>query len=328
MNEQPFHFGIYAGSVSGTATGLATGPADNLERIAAALNDLQPKDRPLFIRAYLHYRGESDWGSGQDLYSQEFRSLLGSSRKLDLVLCFHDTVGNVPGWLDCISEAIDQYGADITRLQITEEANLSFGTGAIDGDFPNVIDALAQGVVHAKRQLRLRNLAAQVGFSTAPSFGPGADFWTKLRATATEDFAASLDYTGFDFFPDVFRPVAPNGTPGDLRSSVTFLLEKFRGDLASVGITQNIPIVVTENGWPTGPSRSPERQSDVLETIVRTVHANRSVYNIAGYQWFALRDADSDCDDLFYRFGLLSSDYTPKPAFHVYRHLIDELGQW
>jgi hypothetical protein len=325
MPELPFTFGIYAGSIAGTASGLATGPDDDPALIAAALDELHSPTQPLLIRAYLHYRGPGHCGSGADLYSQQFRALLGPGRKLDLVLCFHDPQGNLEGWLDCIRQAIAKYGNDIARLQITEEANMSFGTGAIDGDFPNVIQALAIGAVFAKKELRHQGFTAQVGFSTAPAFGPAVEFWAKLRTVAGPALAEAVDYAGLDFFPDVFRPAAPDGQPGDLRSSILFLLGQFRGQLTALGLPPETPIVITENGWPTGSTRPADRQTEVLEAIVRTVHAHREEFNIIGYEWFSLRDADSAQEDLFYQFGLLNSDYSRKPAFQKFRNLITEL---
>jgi hypothetical protein len=41
---------------------------------------------------------------------------------------------------------------------------------------------------------------------------------------------------------------------------------------------------------------------------------------------YQLRDADSSNPSIFYQFGVLRDDYTPKPAFEVYRRLIAELG--
>lgn len=326
MREQPFHFGIYAGSVSGTPSGLAIGPADDMQFVGEALDDLQQGGPPILVRAYLHYRGAADWGSGDDLYSQQFRTTLRSNRKLDLVLCFHDSTGDVPGWLHCIEQTIDAYGPDLGRLQITEEANLSFGTGAIDGDYPNVIPALASGVVSAKREFQRRGLPVQVGFSAAPGFGPAAEFWTRLRDVAEPEFVESVDYAGLDFFPDVFRPVAPQGSPNDLRSSVVFLLQHFRHQMTIASLSQKKPIVITENGWPTGSARPESCQTEVLDTIVKTVHAYREQLNIRGYQWFALRDADSVRDDLFHQFGLLRSDYSRKSGFYKFKELIGELS--
>jgi hypothetical protein len=50
------------------------------------------------------------------------------------------------------------------------------------------------------------------------------------------------------------------------------------------------------------------------------IHA--AALGIAGYIHHALRDARSDGSGVFCRFGLMTDDYTPKPAFGVYRDLI------
>jgi hypothetical protein len=39
-------------------------------------------------------------------------------------------------------------------------------------------------------------------------------------------------------------------------------------------------------------------------------------------QPWPVSEARSDGSGLFCRFGLMTDDYTPKPAFHVYRDLI------
>lgn len=48
--------------------------------------------------------------------------------------------------------------------------------------------------------------------------------------------------------------------------------------------------------------------------------------NITGYIHHTLRDARSAGSGLFCQFGLMTDDYTPKPAFHAYRDLIDAPG--
>jgi hypothetical protein len=126
-----------------------------------------------------------------------------------------------------------------------------------------------------------------------------------------------------DFFPDVFRPIAPDTLGG----AVAAVLAGFRETSARAGhIPPSVPIHIGENGWPTGPHRPDERQAAVLETVVRTVDAQRAPCNVTHYELFALRDADSSKPDIFDQFGLLRDDYTPKPAFETYRRLIDELG--
>jgi hypothetical protein len=65
----------------------------------------------------------------------------------------------------------------------------------------------------------------------------------------------------------------------------------------------------------------------VLETIVRALHDIQEEQNIARYQWFSLRDTATNNDNLFYQFGIVKDDYTPKPAFHKFRDLIWEVGE-
>ena len=90
-------------------------------------------------------------------------------------------------------------------------------------------------------------------------------------------------------------------------------------------------IRVTENGWPTGTNpftgatRTDERQSEVIEAVVRTVHRLAGELNITHYTLFGLRDADSSKADLFHHFGVLRDDYTPKPAYATFKSLVGEL---
>lgn len=129
---------------------------------------------------------------------------------------------------------------------------------------------------------------------------------------------------GLDFFPDVFRPVpAP-----DLAATVEGLLRHRRDAVLAPAGLGRLPLHITEHGWPTGPDRSPERQAEVVDTVVRTVAAHARTLGLSGYTHFALRDADSARPGLFHRFGLTTDDYTPKPAFDAYRALVEEFGGW
>lgn len=47
--------------------------------------------------------------------------------------------------------------------------------------------------------------------------------------------------------------------------------------------------------------------------------------NIQEYELFGLRDADTSNQNMFYQFGLLKDDYSPKPSFYTYQKLINEL---
>jgi hypothetical protein len=61
-------------------------------------------------------------------------------------------------------------------------------------------------------------------------------------------------------------------------------------------------------------------RAQILDTVLTVILSLRSPLNITGYNHFCLRDADTDePESLYYAFGLLHTDYTPKPAFAVYQ---------
>jgi hypothetical protein len=56
--------------------------------------------------------------------------------------------------------------------------------------------------------------------------------------------------------------------------------------------------------------------------VLRTVVETAARLGVAGYTHFSLRDACSAEPNLFCQFGLMTDDYTPKPAYRVFRDLI------
>jgi hypothetical protein len=188
-------------------------------------------------------------------------------------------------------------------------------------------------VVVAKETLRALGPTStvKVGFNATPTFGPAAEFWSSLKLLAHERFFDCLDYVGLDFFPDVFRPVARNGEPGDLASSVVEVIETLRQVwMPAAGIPDRVAIHITEHGWPTGIGRPEERQAEVLESVIRTVHDLSDRLNIERYMLFDLRDVDHAGgereDNLFRFFGITRADYWLKPGFATFQRLIGELG--
>jgi hypothetical protein len=313
-------FGIYLGGVAESHHELATGKPDLPNEINRALEALQG-ERQFLVRTYLRYGG-----------TQEDRELTGMptmaelarytwhGRKLDLVLSNWDGSGNLNGWLEFIENAIERYGPYIGCLQIGEEPNLFDYPG--DGRFGCAVDAVILGVKLARKMLRQRALSAAVGFNAVPSDGPQDAFWRGMLSKIDDAFVNSLDYVGLNFYPDTSEALV-----GDMATTVTQILAEFREEnLTRVGIPGAVPIHITENGWPTGPYRYYTRQADLLEQMVRTVYNLRGKLNITHYELFSLRDADTGNPDLNHQFGILRDDYSPKPAFEVYRKLIAELG--
>jgi hypothetical protein len=324
LTSDPFVFGIYPGGASGSDDGIAAGPPGDPTRIDEALTELTGISSPFILRVYERF-SDADAPSGWPRQSPEnYTQYLRPGRLLDMVVMFQSKSGDVPGFLNFLRSLIAQHGPSLYSVQVTEEANFTHGPDCIDGPWPHVREALVEGVIAAKQEaLRLGLISLRVGFNSTPTFGPAAEFWSGIGSLGGQSFIDALDYVGIDFFPDTFRP-----TP-DIRAGVLGVLESMRNEwLPDAGIPATIPIHIAENGWPTGPDRSLEKQAAVLETTLHTIFEARHRLNIRRYTLFSLRDSESfaseNADNIFYHFGLMQSDYTPKPAFDTYRRLIAE----
>ena len=314
-----FTFGIYPGALLGSDIGIIHPVSpDRPEPITAALRQLQGNARTLLVRAYRPYAASLP----RDVPSTPADPVrhLGQGRRLDLVLTYREPTGELDGWVEFVRAAVRRDGPYLDVLQLCEEPNLDLPS--VDGSMPQVRDALIRGVIAAKEEALACGHDIAVGFNAVPTFDPADTFWKDLGAAVDERFHRSLDYVGLDFFPDVFRPLPAE----QLSSAVGAVATAFRKtDLPQAGIGPDVPIRICENGWPTGPERSEQRQAEVVEQVIRTLVGLRAELNLAGYSFFDLRDANSAGAGLFDRFGLLRDDYTPKPAFDTYRRLIQEL---
>jgi hypothetical protein len=312
-------FGIYPGSLVGVA-GL-DGPSDQPDRILQALAELQGEaGQPFLVRAYEAFADPGDDARHTALRQtpEGYVRYAGRARMLDLVAQYQSRSGDIDGYCAFIEGLIERHGEHIATLQVGEEPNVT-GDPALDGFYPRVTEALIAGVRAAKDAARRVGLPeVKVGCNTAPLLGPASGFLADLTAAGGERFVADLDYIGLDFFPDVFRPLPS----ANLAAAAGALLDEHRRDRMTRAGLGHLPLVITEHGWPTGPGRTPERQAEVLRTVVGVIARNAAPLNITGYIHHALRDARSDGAGLLCQFGLMTDDYTPKPAFGVYRDLI------
>lgn len=317
----PLVFGVFPLGLAGGPDGVAAGPPDDVEAIGRAFEELQGQGRALLPRMYVVWSGVDS----SAVAHAQIATLTAGGIPWDLVLCYRDPRGDVAAWATFVAGVVGRHGRELAAVQVTGEPNLTWAGPAADGAFPGARDAMVQGVLAGAAAKRDTGGTAAIGFAVVPDIDPAASgFWTEVREHGGPSFAAALDYAGIDIYPDVFGPrVGLDALP----ATVEGLLRDFRErDLAAAGIPASVPIRICENGWPTGPDRSEQQQAAVLETVIRTVHRLRAELNVTHWQLFTLRDADSSKDDLFHRFGVLRSDYSPKPAFHTLCSLIAELG--
>lgn len=315
-------FGIYAGSAAGTDTGLATGKEDEPQLIQQALTELSLGQDIFLLRGYIHYLGNGTFANEAPAEIEQYAN---ENHRLDMVLCYRSSEYDEEDWKQAIIKIINRYKDHLYSLQITEEPNLK-SAYAGDGSIENIEKALLSGVVAAKREIEKQHLKIKVGFNAVPSFNPADNFWNIIGSDDFKILRESIDYVGLDFFPDVFRPVAADGQPNDLVNSVVNVLRHFRNvNLKTAGISLSVPVHITENGWPTGENRTYERQAEVIEKVIKTISTVSDELNIDTYELFALRDTDTSNQNIFYQFGLLKDNYTPKPAFEMYKKVIGEV---
>ncbi len=177
-------------------------------------------------------------------------------------------------------QAVRELGDRPATLQITEEPNTRtrHGRRRLAQRPPGLggRGARGQGRGDASRPADCSRIPA------TPSFSPSDD-WPDLATRGGPTFAEASITSGW---------ILPRRLPSDTRATSA----SRRGVLTPLPDRQSrhrrdpcggADPRITENGWPTGPDRSPERQAEVLNTVVRTIHHLRGTLNITHYEFFS-----------------------------------------
>ena len=234
-------------------------------------------------------------------------------------------------WLRFVRNVTRVFGRNprIVGLQVANEVNFyPIAPDASDSAYAGAREALVRGVIAADQVARRRGYEQlEIGFNWAYRTDPDRErsFWEDLAAGGKR-FRGAIDWVGLDAYPGtVFPPTEP---PGGERAGIVAAMSQLREcfmPIAALG--PGVPIHVEENGWPTGPGRSEERQEQALRGMVGAVHRFRGTYHVTDYRWFDLRDHNSDGPNFQQHYGLLRDDYSAKPAFAAYRELVRRLAR-
>jgi hypothetical protein len=321
-------FGITPGVQTGQ---LGTGPVpprtpEVFARQVAALGKLRPANGPFVLRLHRFFWSEGEAGVRRFLALA--RRYTSRGYLVELQLRYHPTPaqeGDIAAWLRYVRDVVDRFGPNprVVAIQVTNEVNLAISPDSSDGAYDGARDALIQGVKAAKAEARARGFdQLEIGFNWAYRNSPSEEqsFWNYLREHGGPSFVRALDWVGVDAYPGTFLP--PVNTPGGERDGLVNAFSSFRCYSGGAGIPKRVPIHVEENGWPTGPGRTYERQAQAMDTMVRAVHDFRGTFNIADYRWFNLRDGNSQSPNFQTQYGLMTDEYEPKPAFGLYRGLV------
>jgi hypothetical protein len=327
-------FGIYPGGGAGTVGPSGqTVPEDGAKRVAA-LERLRASGRPFVVHLYAGYTGPGSLSASAQV-GTDIAQYTAAGFQVELVLTYRPAdrvpATDVPGFAAFARGAVQSFGANpgFVSLQVTNEANVRTAPNAADGFYPGVVDALVRGVTAAKAAASTAGFAqVAVGFNWAFSLAASeTGFWRTLGKRGGGAFGRSLDWVGLDVYPGTWGPRVPGGDLAvTAAKTVVDSLAALRRNMALAGLPATLPLHISENGYPTGPARTDAMQVAVMKSTIATVDEYRAKYAVTDYRWFDLRDADSSSAGFEGRYGLLRDDYTPKPAFDVYRSLVATLG--
>jgi hypothetical protein len=328
-------FGITPGAQTGQLGSSPQPPRvpEDPAKQVEALHKLRP-DRTIPFVLRLHRFFWSDGEQGVKRFEELAHRYTGEGFLAELQLRYHPTPeqeGDIPAWTAFVRDVVRRFGANprVVAIQVTNEVNLPFSPDSSDGAYEKGEEALVEGVKAAKDEARRRGFdQLEIGFNWAYRSTPQADdaFWAYLRDHGGPEFVDSLDWIGLDAYPGTFFP--PAEAPGRERDGMVNAMSSIRCFAARAGIPESKPIHIEENGFPTSdsPDRSEQRQVEVMRTLVKAVDDFRGTYNVSDYRWFNLRDGDSTSPNFQVRYGLLHDDYSEKPAFGVYRGLVEQLS--
>jgi hypothetical protein len=332
----PLVFGIYPGGAAGTVgpSGRVI-PEDPGKRLAA-LKELRAAGHPFVVHLYASYSGPEGWSAARQV-GQDVAQYTAAGLQVELVLTYRPaddgSASDVAGFAGFARDTVQAFGQNrqVVRLQVTNEANVSGAPDASDGHYTGAKDALIDGVMAAKAEVRSTGYQQiRVGFNWAYSTGRSETaFWRYLGKHGARAFADAVDWVGLDVYPGTWGPLHD---PGDLsRGTAAAIDAAFRAlrqrYMPLAGLPAKIPLQVSENGYPTGPGRTEAMQVTAMRAAIAAVDAARKTYNVTDYRWFDLRDADSASGSFESRYGLLNDDYSPKAAFAIYRDLVADLSK-
>ena len=301
-------------------------------RTLDALARLRKVDSPFVVRLNRFFWSEEEAAVQRFLALTQRYTALGYG--VELQLRYHprpDQEGDIAAWTEWVRSIVRRFGPNprVLALQVTNEVNFTISPDSSDGSYRGARDALIEGVIAAKDEARrggFDHLA--IGFNWFYRTDPANEdsFWNYLRDRGGAPFRDAVDWVGLDAYPGTFFPPAeyPGGGRDGMVAAISSLRECW---MPRVGLSPSVPIHVEENGWPTGPGRSEAQQAEELRTMVTAVHDFRGTYNVTDYRWFDLRDHRTSSSNFQHHYGLLRDDYSPKPAFDVYRQLVQALSR-
>jgi hypothetical protein len=316
------------------APGSAPATPSEVAKTMTALRQLKASGKPLVLHLYSGYTGPQPWPKYRALLGRELSAFERAGFDVELVLRFaplgdRGSPRDVRAFAALVRRIVGAFGGSprFTSVQITNEADLS-RSAASDGHFNRGFaawQALIQGVVAAKATARAHHFEQlKVGFNFATD---GRAMWRYLGHHAGAAFTRALDWVGIDTYPGTLTPLPKDRLQPGIAVAIKQAIHQTRHvDLPLARIPDKVALHFSENGYATSVGHSYDMQATALRTAVDTIALLSTSEHVTEYDWFELRDPTDSKLRPVDQFGLLRQDYRPKPAFDIYRRLIQTLS--
>ncbi|HEY6873540.1 MAG TPA: hypothetical protein VI298_12535 [Geobacteraceae bacterium] len=100
-----------------------------------------------------------------------------------------------------------------------------------------------------------------------------------------------------------------------------YSLSQFSSKLKKANGGKEVPLYITEMGWPSNNGACGSSPEKVAQYLARALLWVRTLPEVKGLWWYDLKNDGTNIADREQNFGLLDYDYAPKPAFKALRDI-------
>lgn len=119
------------------------------------------------------------------------------------------------------------------------------------------------------------------------------------------------------------HPYLHHGGPDANPERLAGWFEHLDGIMRRHGV--DVPVYVTEIGWPNYPGPLGVSEDQGADYAARTLLVLRTAPRVAGIWWYELQNYGPDPNAIDHNFGLLSADFRAKPALRAVRRVAEEI---
>jgi len=263
-----------------------------------------------------HDQGQLQFGPKYDQLKQAVQGMAQRSKSTLLILAFgnklYDNGGlvtspeGIAAFANYAGFVVRSFGDAVNRYEVWNEWNSGFGSNPkVDRGSADAYVRLLAATAKSIKQANPR--AMVVGGVTA---GVELKWWREFIAADGLSHLDAISVHSYTLFRFKENP------EGAIRS-----LDQLRALVVEASPNREIPILVTEMGWPTNRGKHGVSERDAAKYLVRFMMLARSRPWIGGVWWYDLFDDGDSNTKTEHRFGLVTRDLRLKPAYIAARDI-------